>query len=70
MRCFAPVEWKQIRWPEGHREQAHLVCEACNGIMVEADKPRLLAEGSWHATAPGDGRCASASISARCTARL
>ncbi len=32
--------------------------------MNEADKPRLLAEGSWRASAPGDGRTASFAISA------
>jgi phage terminase large subunit GpA-like protein len=61
---LAPIGWKNIRWPEGRREQAHLVCEACNGVMQELDKPRLLAGGSWRATADGDGRTATFHISA------
>jgi phage terminase large subunit GpA-like protein len=61
---LAPIEWKNIRWPEGKRELAHLVCEACDAVMQELDKPRLLAGGSWRATADGDGRTASFHISA------
>jgi phage terminase large subunit GpA-like protein len=61
---FAPIEWKNIRWPEGHREGAQLVCEACGGIHAEHDKPQLLASGQWRATALGDGRTASFHISA------
>ena len=61
---IAPIEWKNIRWPEGRREFAQLVCEACDGAMQEIDKPRLLAGGSWRATADGDGRTASFHISA------
>ena len=60
----APVEWRNIRWPEGRRGDAHLVCEACGGIMREHDKPRLLSSGEWRATAPGDGRTASFHLSA------
>jgi phage terminase large subunit GpA-like protein len=61
---LAPIAWRNIRWPEGKRELAHLVCEACDGAMQEIDKPRLLAGGSWRATADGDGRTASFHISA------
>ena len=61
---LAPIEWRNIKWPEGHREQVHLVCEACGGAMRDFDKPRLLADGSWRATAAGDGRTASFHISA------
>jgi phage terminase large subunit GpA-like protein len=61
---MAPIEWKNIRWPEGKRNEAYLVCEQCGGIMHEHDKPRLLAEGQWQATAEGDGRTASFHLSA------
>lgn len=61
---LAPIEWRNIRWPEGRRELAHLVCEACTGSMHEHDKTRLLATGTWQATAVGDGRTASFHISA------
>ena len=47
---MAPIEWSNIRWPEGKRTEAYLVCEECGGVMHEHDKPRLLAEGQWQAT--------------------
>ncbi len=63
-RHMAPIEWKNIRWPEGKRNEAYLVCEECGGIMQEHNKPRLLAKGQWKATAEGDGRTASFHLSA------
>lgn len=61
---MAPITWARIRWPEGRRDQAHLVCEACGGVHQEHDKPRLLEAGEWRATAPGDGRTAGFHLSA------
>jgi phage terminase large subunit GpA-like protein len=61
---MASIEWKNIRWAEGKRAEAYLVCEICGGIMHEHDKPRLLAEGRWIPTAEGDGRTASFHLSA------
>ncbi|MGC9420940.1 MAG: terminase gpA endonuclease subunit, partial [Rhodovulum sp.] len=61
---MAPITWARIRWPEGRRDQAHLVCEACGGIHHEHEKPRLLASGEWRATAEGDGRTAGFHLSA------
>ncbi|TMV83112.1 hypothetical protein FGG78_23230 [Thioclava sp. BHET1] len=28
---MAPITWARIRWPEGRRDEAYLVCEACHG---------------------------------------
>ena len=61
---LAPIEWKNIRWPEGKRAEVSLVCDKCGGIMQEHDKPRLLAEARWQAMAEGDGRTASFHLSA------
>jgi phage terminase large subunit GpA-like protein len=61
---MAPITWARICWPEGKRDQAHLVCEACGGVHQEHDKPRLLERGEWRATAPGDGRTAGFHLSA------
>jgi phage terminase large subunit GpA-like protein len=61
---MAAIEWRNIRWPEGRRGGAYLMCEACGGVMQDGDKVRLLASGQWRATAPGDGRTASFHISA------
>jgi hypothetical protein len=61
---MAPITWARIRWPEGRRDQAHLVCAACGGVHHEHEKPRLLAAGEWRATAEGDGRTAGFHLSA------
>jgi phage terminase large subunit GpA-like protein len=51
--------WEMVRWPDGQPELAHMACPHCGGVIEEHDKPRLLAQGEWRATAPGDGRTAS-----------
>ncbi len=61
---MAPIMWARIRWPEGKRDQAYLICEVCGGVHHEHDKPRLLERGEWRATAPGDGRTAGFHLSA------
>ncbi len=61
---MAPITWARIRWPEGKRDQAHLVCESCGGVHHEHDKPRLLEAGEWRATAQGDGRTVGFHLSA------
>ena len=61
---MAPITWARIRWPEGRRADAYLVCEACGGVHHEHDKGRLLAAGEWRATEPGDGRTAGFHLSA------
>jgi phage terminase large subunit GpA-like protein len=61
---MAPITWARIHWPDGRRDQAHLVCEACGGVHHEHDKPRLMEAGEWRATAQGDGRTAGFHLSA------
>ena len=61
---MAPITWARIRWPEGRRDRAHLVCEDCGGVHEEHDKPRLLEVGEWRATAQGDGHTAGFHLSA------
>lgn len=60
---MAPITWARIRWPEGQRDDAYLICDACGGVHHEHDKPRLLAAGEWRPTAPGDGRTAGFHLS-------
>jgi phage terminase large subunit GpA-like protein len=62
--ALAYSQWKNVRWPEGRRDLARLVCESCGGESFEPDKHRRLAEGAWHPTAEGDGRTISFHISA------
>ena len=47
---MAPITWARIRWPEGRRADAYLVCEACGGIHHENDKAHLMETGEWCAT--------------------
>ena len=61
---MAPITWARIRWPENHREKAHLVCDECGGIHEEHDKTALLKRGQWRPTAEGDGLTAGFHLSA------
>lgn len=60
---FQTIEWAQIRWPEGRRDQAFFACSHCGGVMEEHQKPRLMSAGEWRATAKGDGRTAGFHLS-------
>lgn len=60
---MAPITWARIRWPEGQRDAAYLVCDACGGVHHEHDKSRLLASGEWRPTVLGDGRTAGFHLS-------
>jgi phage terminase large subunit GpA-like protein len=64
---MAPITWARIRWPEGQRDAAYLICDACGGVHHEHDKPRLLAAGEWRPTALGDGRTAGFHLSSLCS---
>ena len=43
----APILWRNLRWPEGKPEDAHLVCEACGKEIPERHKETMLASGEW-----------------------
>lgn len=60
---FQTLEWGNIHWPEGRRGDAYASCESCGGVIEDRDKPRLLAQGEWRATAEGDGRTAGFHLS-------
>jgi len=61
---MAPITWARICWPEGRRDQAYLICEACGGVHREHDKTALLKRGEWRASTQGDGRTAGFHLSA------
>jgi len=52
------LEWENVRWPEGRRDQAHLVCPHCGVVLDDAQRLAMVAQGEWRATAPGDGKAA------------
>jgi phage terminase large subunit GpA-like protein len=60
---MAPITWARIRWPEGQRDAAYMICDACGGVHHEHEKPRLLVAGEWRPTALGDGRTAGFHLS-------
>jgi len=61
---MAPITWARICWPEGRRDQAYLICEACGGVHREHDKTALLKRGEWRASTQGDDRTAGFHLSA------
>lgn len=50
------LRWEDIQWDEDKGpDDAGWVCPACGYKHYEHDKPYLLDNGEWTATAPGDG---------------
>lgn len=58
------IEWKTIKWAKGKPEMAYCACPECGGVHEERDKPEMLRQGEWRATAKGDGRTAGFHIPA------
>lgn len=52
---FQRLVWAQVRWPEGHPEDARYVCVHCGVELTEQDKPAMLAQGEWVASQPFKG---------------
>lgn len=55
---YHTLEWANVRWPEGRRDQAHLVCPHCGAIIDDAQRLAMVAAGEWRATSPGEGKAA------------
>lgn len=49
---FIDLHWKDIQWPDGQPERAHLICPACGSEVEEKHKPGMVAAGRWRATRP------------------
>ena len=51
------LRWSNVQWPEGKPEEAYYVCEGCGAVIVDADKPWMLAEADRRQRAgePGIG---------------
>jgi phage terminase large subunit GpA-like protein len=57
---FQTLRWENLHWdktPDGKHlpETAHFVCEKSGCIIVEADKPAMIAGGRWVAEKPFNG---------------
>lgn len=46
------IKWADIRWPEGDPDSAHWVCPKSGCVVEEKEKPAMVANGRWRATAP------------------
>lgn len=62
--AFQSLRWPQVRWEAGHRGGAWYQCEHCGDPIYERQKPRMLEQGEWRASAAGDGRTAGFHLSA------
>jgi phage terminase large subunit GpA-like protein len=61
---YQVIAWSSIRWPDGHPEDAALVCLECGAEIDESHKGTMLAKGRWTPTATGDGRTRGYHLSA------
>lgn len=66
LHCAEPfvITWSTIQWPRGEPEKAHCVCPSCGGVHEERDKPAMLRQGKWQATAKGNRNTAGYHLSA------
>lgn len=46
--------WANVRWPSGRPREARYVCPHCAAEITDSDKPRMIAQGHWQASAPFD----------------
>lgn len=49
------LKWSQVRWPEGHPEDAEYACEECGSLWSDVDRWKAVAKGEWRAEAPFRG---------------
>lgn len=49
---FHEIVWADIRWDADKPETAHWVCPSCGSVVEDHQKPPMVAEGRWRATAP------------------
>lgn len=63
-RCYVPcphcgsmhiLEWRNVKWMDGHPETAHLVCPMCGCEIDEAGRAKMVRSPEWRATAPFHG---------------
>lgn len=52
---FHVLVWENVVFEEGHPEGAKMACPGCGELIDEIDKPRMLRDGRWEASAPFRG---------------
>ena len=52
---YQRLYWKNVSWPEGKPHDACYACEHCGGVIKDADKPKMLANGEWRPEAEFHG---------------
>lgn len=55
---FQVLTWENVTWPEGRRDQAHMVCCHCGHVIDDGDRLAMVMRGEWRTTCAGDGRTA------------
>ncbi len=50
--AFAPVVWKDIKWPDGEPDKAYWAPPCCGTVVEDREKAQLVEKGHWRATAP------------------
>lgn len=50
--AFQEILWADIRWEPDKPETAHWRCPACEARVEDRQKPQMVAQGRWRATAP------------------
>jgi phage terminase large subunit GpA-like protein len=49
------IEWKDVRWPEGEPEEAHIECSQCHQSICDEQRIDMVLRGEWRPTAPFKG---------------
>ena len=49
---FAELLWRDIHWPQDRPQEAYWSCPACGSAHSDDDKPLMVEQGRWRATAP------------------
>jgi phage terminase large subunit GpA-like protein len=49
---FQPLEWKGVKWDQGHSETAGYACQHCGAMIEERQKLAMLQAGRWVAAHP------------------
>nr|CRH06042.1 Phage terminase GpA [Candidatus Magnetococcus massalia] len=60
---FQVLNWAQVKWPKGKRNEAFYLCPFCEAQLADHQKGWMLENGVWRAAAEGDGKTAGFHLS-------